>query len=573
MDSPGEPASRAARADIRRRAEALEDREQVDDAAELCRRVLAEDGRAGDVWFALSGIEHRRGRGKAALAAIDHAVECEPKRAEFHCRRGSILRRFGRNGEAAESQRRAISLDPNHAEAHNNLGNCLRDLKRLPEALQHYQRAVALKPDYAQAHNNLGVAQRELDDSASAVASFRRAIALRPRYASAHFNLGLALGNLGELPEAEATLRQALLFDPEDVAVHLQLARILMELGRMAEAQHSLLAAAALKPRRVDAAFDLGLLLLSHGIFKAGWEHYEARWLVKPGSTIKPVKPRVRVWQGEPLEDKTILIQGEQGLGDIIQLCRYVPLLAARGAKVTLFVPDGLIRLLEPLSPVAEVTSRVERARSFDYRCYLMSLPRAFGTALETIPRSEGPYLRAEEARVIRWRERLGSEGFKIGIVWQGNPKSQADIGRSVPLASFEPLARLPGVRLISLQKRFGLEQLDSLPPGMTIETLGDDFDSGTDAFLDSAAVIRNCDMIVTSDTSMAHLAGALDWRTWVALSTTADWRWLRERSDSPWYRSLTLFRQRSKGDWKSVFAAMAERLGAELAAKTKTPV
>ena len=556
-----------------RQARVLESRSAFDAAAALCEQILQRDAHNFDTWFLLSSIEHRRGKPQAALDAIERAVACAPENADGYCRRGSILRSLERTEEAAESQRRAIAIDPAHAEAHNNLGNCLRDLKQLPDALEHYQRAVALKPDYTQAHNNLGVVQRGLGQEAAAIASFQRAIALRPGYANAHLNLGLALLTLERPTEAEAALRRAIALAPKDGASHCHLAHFLMQHGRIEEGKACLLRAAALKPRDVEEGFDLGLLLLSHGLFKAGWEHYETRWLVKAKKddrTAKPIKPKLPVWQGEPLEGKAILIQSEQGLGDIIQVCRYIPLLAARGAKVTLFVPAALVRLLAPITAVADVTSRVNRSRRYDYRCFLMSLPRAFGTELDTIPRTEGPYLFAEPERVAAWRERIGAEGFKIGICWQGNPKALVDAGRSIPLAAFAPLARLPGVRLISLQKNHGVEQLDSLPPGMTVETLGPDFDSGPDAFLDSAAVIRNCDMVITSDTSMAHLAGALDWPTWVGLSTTADWRWFRDRSDCPWYRSLTLFRQRSQGDWEGVFAAMAERLGGELAAKAE---
>jgi hypothetical protein len=294
---------------------------------------------------------------------------------------------------------------------------------------------------------------------------------------------------------------------------------------------------------------------------KHGWKHYEARLRV---SDAVPARPKVAQWAGEPIEGKSILVQCEQGLGDTLQFCRYVPLLAARGARVTLLAPPALERLLRPIAAVATVKSKPRSNARFDYRSFLMSLPGLLGTELATIPQS-GAYLVPEPERVEHWRRVLGEDGFKIAICWQGNPEAKVDKGRSIPVAAFAPLAAIPGVRLISLQKRFGLDQLERLPGGMKVERL-DALDEGEDAFVDSAAVIGNCDLVITSDTSIAHLAGALGAPAWVALSTGADWRWLRERGDSPWYPSLTLFHQRRPGNWSTVFAEMAKALQAKLA-------
>ena len=565
-DAPSPPGAAEALESIR----ALERAGRLNAAWSRCRDVLRRDPHNGEAWFLLSGIEQQRKRNDAALEAIDRALACDEANAPAFCRRGSLLRVLNRAEEAIESHRRALALDPGYAEAHNNLGNCLRDLRRLEEAVEHYQQAVTLKPDYAQAHNNLGVTLRELGRDEEAVRSLFRALTLRPDYANAHLNLGMALLNQQKFAEADGLLRRAVAQAPQDGAAHLQLANALLQMDRADDAEPILQRAIALVPDHAEAEFALALVLLAQGRFAEGWRHYEARWRLPSGPNApaaKQIRTSVKPWNGEPLDGKAILVQSEQGLGDAIQFSRYVPLLASRGARVTFLVQRSLVRLMAPLAAVAEVTARADHARAFNYRAALMGLPRIFGTDIGSIPRTEGPYLFAEPERVAAWRARIGNEGFKIAICWQGTPNVRIDRGRSIPVSAFLPLAAQPGVRLISVQKRHGLDQLQHLPAWMQVETL-QDFDEGPDAFLDTAAVMENCDLVVTSDTSVAHLAGALDRPTWAALSTTADWCWLRERRDSPWYRSVTLFRQRRSGDWSTVFADMAEALGGLLGAK-----
>jgi hypothetical protein len=255
----------------------------------------------------------------------------------------------------------------------------------------------------------------------------------------------------------------------------------------------------------------------------------------------------------------------EQGLGDTIQFVRYLPLLAERGAKVTLLVREGLLRLLQPLRSNAELVSHVEKDAYFDFKCALMSLPHAFKTTEDTIP-CRMPYLKPEHYLADLWNLRIGPTGFKIGIVWHAKSSMTAEVRRhglkrSFPLAELAPLGRLPGVRLISLQKHDGLDQLPTMPAGMTVETFSEDFDSGTDAFVDSAAAMQSLDLIVCADTSIAHLAGALGRPAWVLLKYVPDWRWQIARDDSPWYPSLRLFRQETDGDWKSAIAKATSAL------------
>ena len=259
----------------------------------------------------------------------------------------------------------------------------------------------------------------------------------------------------------------------------------------------------------------------------------------------------------------------DHGLGDTIQFFRYLPLMAAAGVEATFVCPPRLRRLLSSKAKVRFADSPPE-GEPFDAQIAISSLPRAFGTRLETIPAAV-PYLAAEPALREIWLKRIGAEGFKVGVVWQGNPDPEADRARSMPLTALAPLAEIAGVRLISLQKGVGEEQLSNLPPSMRVETLGADFDAGADAFVDTAAAMTCLDLVVTCDTSIAHLAGALAVPVWVALKSDAEWRWLTERADSPWYPTMRLFRQTRRGVWSDVFEAMASEL-AQLAERRATP-
>jgi hypothetical protein len=271
------------------------------------------------------------------------------------------------------------------------------------------------------------------------------------------------------------------------------------------------------------------------------------------------------LWNGEA-SDGALLLHTEQGMGDTIQFCRYASLAAMR-KRVTLQVPRSLVRLLSNLAGIERVVAEGTPLPDFEASCPLLSLPRVFNTTLETIP-GPIPYLAAETERVIAWREQLPESGFRIGIVWAGSPRYKADRGRSAPLNQWAPLARVPGVQLISLQKGHGLDQIGQLPRDMEVLTLGVDFDCGEDAFLDTAAVMMNLNLVIAVDTAVAHLAGALGRPVWLAVSALPHWVWMLSREDSPWYPTMRLFRQTCPGDWTSVFERMANELARQLGSK-----
>jgi hypothetical protein len=292
------------------------------------------------------------------------------------------------------------------------------------------------------------------------------------------------------------------------------------------------------------------------GNVETGFNFYEWR-LRKKKPTVVPARSNL-IWDGEKsLSGKHFVIYEEQGLGDIIQFCRYLPLLEQKGANVTFKVKPNLHALLQTMDSNSRLVTSLPEESEIDFETPLMSLPHLLNTRLETIP-AANPYLFADQERVQAWSERVSTDQFKVGICWQGK-KAKADLGRSFPLSLFEGISRIPNVELISLHKGEGEAQLAGIDFDVT--TLGHDFDAGQDAFLDTAAVMMNCNLIITSDTSVAHLAGAIGRPTWVALKQTPDWRWMLDRPDSPWYPTMTLYRQESRGDWVDVFETIERDL------------
>jgi tetratricopeptide (TPR) repeat protein len=504
------------------------------------------------------GIALRQlGRNAEALASFDRALVLRPDAAEIHSNRGNVLRHLQRLPEALASFERAIALQPGFAMAYSNRGLVLQALRQYEAATASYERALALQPNDVDAHNNLGVLQYELGQPAAALASWRRALELQPRMDGIHGNLSNALRDLERPEEALAESELGIRESPSSAVNHCNRGNALFDLGRFAEAIASYDRAIELDPRHALAHFNKGLCLLLSGEFAQGLELYE--WRKRLGSYALLTSP-ARAWLGEEdIAGKTLFVHADQALGDTIQFCRYAKLAAHRGAQVVLAVQPQLRELLSGLDPTIRIIASGEQPNACDFHCALMSLPLAFKTTLADIPASV-PYLSAEPLRAGRWRQRLGEAGFKVGIAWQGS-RNRIDVGRSVPLEMFGRLATIPGVRLISLQKDATPDQMRAASEGLRVEVLGEEFDQGPQAFLDSAAVMTHLDLIITCDTALAHLAGALGRPTWIAVKHVPDWRWLLDRTDCPWYPSVRLFRQSRRGDWESVFGAMQAEL------------
>jgi len=509
-----------------------------------------------------SNLLHQLGRSEEALAGYAQAISLRPNYAEAFNNRGHVLHNLGRFEESLQSLDRAIALNPNYFQAHTNRGYVLHSLKRLEESVTSYKQAIALRPDYPEAYNNLGNVFHESKHLDEALIALDRAIALRRDYALAFYNRANVLRDMGRCDEALSSFDRAIAVNPNYAEAVNNRALLLHDLGRFDEALTGYDRAIALKPRYVIALNNRAQTRLLLGKFDEGWRDYEARLELKDQGRPELNLPH---WKGESLKGRNILIHGEQGLGDVIQFCRYVPLLAEReaDARVTLAVRPNLIGLLQRLKGNFQLLSSPGPDDRFELQCALLSLPLRFGTDLTTIPAAT-PYLSADPAPVARWRQKIGTGGFRIGICWHARPV--VNPGRSFPLQELYRLASIPGVRLISLQKGDGIDQLSAVPVGICVETLGEDFDNGPDAFVDTAAVMENLDLVISCDTSIAHLAGALGKPALLALKYVPDWRWLTGRNDSPWYPKLRLYRQRAADDWRPVFdeiAAEVERRSA----------
>jgi Tfp pilus assembly protein PilF len=463
--------------------------------------------------------------------------------------------RSGRLREAEALYRQILQAEPNHADALHLLGVVAHQHGRHEQAVEMIGRAIALCGDRAAYHSNLADAYRAQGRFGEAIARYRQALALDPKLANAHFNLGLVFFARDEFAPAIEAFRQALAVEPNLAVAHYNVAAAQKATGDLAAAERSLRDALAIDPNYADAHYHHATLLLGRGDY-TGWSEYEWRWKL-PDTGRPPTKP---AWTGEPLDGRTIMLHVEQGLGDVLQFIRYASLVKARGGTVILYCRQPLIAFLSSCRGIDRFYGLDDPLPRYDVQAALMSLPGILQTDADSIP-ADVPYLSPPPGRVEHWRQRLPTDGrLRVGINWQGNPKYRYDRDRSMALAEFAPLAEVEGVRLFSLQKGPGAEQLSAAP--FAVEDLGSQLDNGETNLCDAAAVIKNLDLVVTSDTAVAHLAGALGAPVWVALSHLPDWRWgFANREDSPWYPTMRLFRRQAAGSWKELFVRMAGRL------------
>jgi tetratricopeptide (TPR) repeat protein len=492
-----------------------------------------------------------------ALASYDRALAIRRDHARAHCNRGGVLRDLRRPAEALASYDQALAIKPDYVEAFNNRGLALLDLQRRAEALASFERALALRPGHVRALNNRGNTLQDLERPAEALASYDQALAIQPRYAQAHYNRGTVLRDLHRPGEALASFDQALAINPGHVDALNNRGLVLRELDRPREALSSYDRALSLDANYAEAHSNRSCLRLLLGDFDRGWEEFEWRWRTPACAPWRRdfVQP---LWRGEePLAGRTILLHAEQGFGDAIQFARYAPLVAARGAKVVLEAPPPLTALFSRIEGVSSVVGRGEKLPDFDCHCPLLSLPLAFKTGRATIPATV-PYLSAREERVRAWRQRLPETGMRrVGIAWAGNANFKGDQTRSIGLARLSPLLAVPGVAFFSLQRELRAGDRDILRSNPHVTHMGD----AVEDFSDTAAIMACLDLVISSDTSVAHLAGALGRPVWILLQYVADWRWLLDRQDSPWYPTARLFRQPALDGWESVIRQVGDAL------------
>jgi tetratricopeptide (TPR) repeat protein len=499
------------------------------------------------------------GRPAAALASYDRAATLRPTLTEAFFNRGNVLRGLGRTEEAVASFDRALALRPRHAETWLNRGLALKEARRWQEALDSYERALQAKPDYPEAHSNRGNVLKALERWEEALAEYDRAIALNADLAEAHFNRGTVLQELGRYEAAIDAHGRALALKPRYADAHLNLGNALLEAGQPTAALEHYDRAVELRPDFAAAHFSRAVGRLLAGELERGFTDYEWRWRNPEGSVINERREfEAPLWLGDAdLAGSTILLHAEQGLGDTLQFVRYAPHVAERGARVLLEVKRPLIPLLAGFPGVSRLIERGSSLPPFDWHCPLMSLPLAFRTRVDSIPAT--PYLRTDPALVRIWQTRLGrATGPRIGLAWSGNPLQRSDRKRSIPLAQWLP-SLPPGPQYVCLQTPVRDADRPALAMRRDILNFGEAL--GFDA---AAAVCTSLDLVIAVDTSIAHLSAALGIPTWVLLPYVPDWRWLLDRDDSPWYPSVTLFRQTRRGDWADVFERVRQRLVSE---------
>ena len=506
-------------------------------------------------------------RPEAAIESYSRAIALKPDYAEAYSNRGAALVALKQFSTAIDSYDQAIACKPDYAQAYFNRGNAFRELKRPQAALESYDQAIALKKDYALAHNNRGSALRELGRFEAALESYDEAIAYKANYAKAHNNRGNALSDMRQFRAALESYDQAIAFRADYAEAYNNRGSALRDLLQPLAAITCYDKAIALQPDFAKAQLNRSLCLLQMGDFEHGWKSYEWRW--KDEAMQKAVRQFSQpLWLGaEPLHGKTILLHAEQGFGDTLQFCRYVRLVSDLGARVILEVQAPLAGLLAGLDGVAQVVKRGEPLPAFDCHCPLLSLPLAFKTRLDNLPVC-ARYLAPLPDKLAQWTARLGEQSKpRVGLVWSGSATHKNDRNRSVRLSEW--LKFLPeGLQYISLQKETRAIDKETLALNPHIAHFDDDIRD----FSDTAALCSLVDVVVSVDTSVAHLACALGKPVWIALPLNPDWRWLLERGDSPWYPSATLYRQETAGDWEDVFRRMGDGLVA-LAAPLPGPL
>ena len=540
---------------------------RLSQAEGLYRQVLQSDPNHHGALHSLGLLAYQVGRLDVAADLMRRAIALDPSDVTYHANLGEICRNLGRLDEAAAVLQRAVGLDPKSSAAHYNLGLVWQTQGRLDEAAACYQSAIAIDPRYADAYSNLGTVLQAQDKLEQAVASYRRSLACRTSD-SAYNNLSAALRELGELHGAETAARDAIRINARHADAHNNLGISLVKQGRIDEAFAAWEQSLALDPQLADGHYNLALGLLLKGDYARGWAEHE--WRRRSRNLASRVREFPQpLWDGSDIAGRRILLHAEQGFGDVIQFIRYAPLVAKRGAHVIVECQTELRSLLEGMDGVAELRAQGEPLPPFHVQLPLLSLPLPFRTMVDTVP-AEVPYLRPQETRVAAWRQKLALQPLasslqpllKVGLVWTGRPKP--DPARSCPLALLAPLGQVHGIAWYSLQVGEAAKQADSAPPGLTLINLSEQIKD----FADTAAIIANLDLVISIDTAVAHLAGALGQRVWTLLPFSADWRWLLDRNDTPWYPTMRLFRQNRPGEWDSVIQRVADEL-ARLADET----
>ena len=511
--------------------------------------------------FQMANAQAYIGDFAGAIENYRHCISRQPESHEAFNNLSFALRRNSEVLSAIAAARKSLALFPDFSDALNNLGLALCDARQYPEAIENFRAAIEISPDNSEIVNNLGVAVHANGDLAEAAHILRRAIAIRPDWPEALVNLGNVLRSQGKFEAAAAIYRMAHSVDPDNTNALGNLGLALLNLNNPIEASAVYTKALSISPDNSDIRMSLGISQLMQGKYADGWENYEARWHAEQ-FTAKHRRFAIDRWKGEPLQGRKLLVYAEQGFGDTLQFCRYLTLLSDQGAEVHFECQRPMVELCRSLQGIKNVIARKDPIPESDYCIPLMSIPRIFNTTLESVP-ANVPYLSPSSPKVDSFRAQLGDTDLKVGLVWLGNPDRQDDGMRSCPKTALAQIQAVNQVQFVSLQ-------IGQIPPNSHSDLL--DFGTQCTSFDDTAAAVEALDLVITVDTATAHLAGALGKPVWVMLGHHADWRYLMDREDSPWYPTMRLFRQTSHGDWEGLAATVAREL-AQYARHLNAPI
>ncbi|MFL9923760.1 tetratricopeptide repeat protein [Herbaspirillum lusitanum] len=542
--------------------------DRIDDAIKCYEQAIAIDTENREARVGLANALHEKNDPDASIAYFEDAVKREPEAPGPLSHLGRALIDAKRYNEAIATILKSLELQISFAPAHTALGEAFYAMEMLKESLESHKTSLLLDPNDIYAHNKIADTYLKLKDADKAHEHYQRVIEIAPKDPNSYAKLAASyFGTQDRYDEAMALFRKCLELDPRHALTYNNIGAVMYDHGETHEALDYFVKALELKPNYLTATHNLALGQLLHGDLKEGWKNHESRLTVKERNHVYRLIHKlfgiIPKWDGvSSLEGKRILLMHEQGFGDSIQFVRYVKLLLARGAQVALHVKDPLYRLFHSVSDQVILVREKDKLPKCDCAYVLMSLPHALGTdRVEDIP-SYPSYLASPPEDRARWKINMASisknqKALKVGFVWGGNPEHGNDRKRSMPLDKLLPLFHTPNVEFYSLQKGGPVADLKNIPPGLPVFNIGEDFKD----FADTAAAMDNLDLIISVDTSVVHLAGALGRPTWTLLAFTPDWRWLKDREDSPWYPSMRLFRQPKAGDWDDVVSRMGQEL------------
>jgi protein O-GlcNAc transferase len=509
--------------------------------------------------YNLGNLMLKQGKYSEAISCFKKAVFIRPDLAKAHNNMGKAYKEQEKTDDAISCFQKALQIDPKLAESHFNLGEVFQLLNDLEAAVRHYNHAIQLKPDLVEAYNNLGNALREQKEFGRAIDCYNHVLHFRPDLAEAYYNIGSALRSTEQFDAATKNLLRALELKPGYAEAYNNLGLTFKGQGDIKKAIEYLRKAVQYKPDLAEAHWNLSLTLLLNGDFDEGWKEFEWRFQLNKWKSIYPYRNKMPRWNGSYAMDKAIFIHDEQGLGDTFQFLRYLPMVKARCGKIIFETRKSIIGLLKGYPGIDEVVERSDNGKppvAFDLYIPLLSLPGLLGTTPTTIP-AKVPYLHADPAKVKYWESRISRPGFKVGLVWAGRPLHPNDQNRSCPLENFHPLSEIQGMQLYGLQKGEAAAQADRFLKGNGLDNLGEAFKD----FSDTAGAIANLDLVISVDTAVAHLAGAMGKPVWVLLPLIPDWRWMMDRQYSPWYPTMRLFRQEKRRGWGPVLRRVEEEL------------